>query len=553
MNGRWRSAAAGAALLALAAGAGACGRGEGNERRALQSAVVERRDLRVTAEATGLIEPITSVEVKSKASGEVLRLYVQTGDRVPQGALLAEIDPRDVRNAYNQAVADLEVAKARVEIAEANLERSRDLFESQVITRQEFEAAKLEYANAQATLVKAQTNLELAEQRLGDVTIRAPIAGTILQKNVEEGQVIQSAAQNISGGTTLFIMADLARMQVRTLVDETDMGRIVAGQPARVSVEAFPGRTFSGQVEKIEPQAVVQQNITMFPVIVHLDNREGLLRPGMNAEVEILIAERPGVLTAPNNAIVYPQDVGPAAMVLGLDPDKIRIDRSTFATLAANGAGAAGRAQAAAPAPGLADEAGVRPGTPRGEGSEAPGRARAPGRAAAGEGAASSGEGQAPGAALRGQWPRGALADSVGELVRSGQISRDSAQALMRRAWGARARQGRGTMPGGVSGMEVARPAAGGPAASEPSVRSAVVFVVDSAGGVEPRPVLIGLNDWDYTEIVRGVAEGEQIALIGAAQLQARQQEWIDRIRERRGGLFPGQPGPPPGAMGGRR
>ena len=121
------------------------------------------------------------------------------------------------------------------------------------------------------------------------MTITAPLEGSILQKSVEEGQVIQSASQNVSGGTTLFVMAKLLEMQVRTLVDETDMGQIRAGMPATVRVEAFPDQIFEGYVEKIEPQAVVQQSVTVFPVIVHLDNREGELRPGMNAEVEILI------------------------------------------------------------------------------------------------------------------------------------------------------------------------------------------------------------------------------------------------------------------------
>lgn len=523
-----------AALVAAAATAlalSACERGEAQGGTEIQSAPVERRDLRVTAEATGHVEPITSVEVKSKASGEILRIQVETGDRVPAGALLAEIDPRDVRNQYNQAVADLEVAKARVEIADANLERSRELFESQVITRQEFEAAKLEYANAQASLVKGQTNLELAEQRLGDVTIRAPSAGTIIQRSVEEGQVIASASQNISGGTTLFVMADLTGMQVRTLVDETDMGRIRAGQSANVTVEAYPGRVFAGEVQKIEPQAVVQQNVTMFPVIVRLDNEEGLLKPGMNAEVEILIAERPGVLTAPNNAIVYPQDMAPAAMVLGLDPEKLGIDRSTLGALAANGPGRSGVAS---------ERIGGRAGRQdRGQADE-----RAGGRAAAGAGGERADTGAAAAAPGHfGGGARGALADSLRRLVRSGRISADSARALMR---------GVGASSVGARSEGASEPSAGsalprplGHAGAPREVRPAVVFVVDSAGGIVPRPVVIGLNDWDYTEIVRGVEEGERIALIGAAQLQAQQQEWINRIRERRGGLFPGQPGPP--------
>ena len=155
------------------------------------------------------------------------------------------------------------------------------------------------------------------------MVIRAPLAGTILEKNIEEGQVIQSASQNVSGGTTLVIMADLKFMQVRTLVDETDMGDIRPGMRATVTVEAYPQERFEGVVEKIEPQALVQQNVTMFPVIVQLDNDSGLLRPGMNAEVEIELAQASGVLLIPNNTLVPPEDVQAAAMVLELDAEAI--------------------------------------------------------------------------------------------------------------------------------------------------------------------------------------------------------------------------------------
>ncbi|RMH13497.1 MAG: efflux RND transporter periplasmic adaptor subunit, partial [Gemmatimonadetes bacterium] len=348
------------AALALLPWAAACNRtGEAEEAPAVQTVPVERGDLNITAEATGQVEPIRKVEVKSKASGEILKLYVDVGDKVEPGALLAEVDPRDVRNAYEQAQADLEVARARMAIAEAQLQRSRELKDREVITEQEFESATLEYSNARATLVKAETNAELAELRLGDVTIRAPMAGTILEKNVEEGQVIQSASQNVSGGTVLFVMANLDDVQVRTLVDETDMGDLKAGMEAIVKVEAYPDRTFRGAVEKIEPQAVVQQNVTMFPVIVRLDNRSGLLRPGMNAEVEVQVARATDVLLVPNNAIVTPQDAGPAAMVLGLDPAELDL-RSLFRRGRGGAGGPASGAGAGAGVGGADGEAGGR-------------------------------------------------------------------------------------------------------------------------------------------------------------------------------------------------
>ena len=158
----------------------ACGADEGEEVASLQTATVIRGDLRITAEATGSVEPIRKVEVTSKASGEVLRLYVDVGDEVEPGGLIAEVDPRDVENAFDQADADLVVAQARLEISQAQLDRAVQLLESGVISSQEHESRVLDFANAQATLGRSQTNQELAQLRLDDVIIRAPLAGTIL-------------------------------------------------------------------------------------------------------------------------------------------------------------------------------------------------------------------------------------------------------------------------------------------------------------------------------------------------------------------------------------
>ena len=140
----------------------------------------------------------------------------------------------------------------------------------------------------------ARTNLDLARQRLEDATVRAPIAGTVLSQTVSVGQVISSATSSVSGGTTLLTMADLSRIRVRVMVSETDVGNVQAGQPATVTVDAFPNRAFQGMVEKIEPQAVVDQSVTSFPVLVSLQNPGGQLLPGMNGEVTILVAQRNG-------------------------------------------------------------------------------------------------------------------------------------------------------------------------------------------------------------------------------------------------------------------
>ena len=514
----------GAALLASVVIG--CGSSEADEAPSLQTAAVTRGNLMITAEATGSVEPIRAVEVTSKASGEILRLYVDVGDEVEPGALLAEVDPRDVQNDFNQAEADLQVARARLEISQAQLDRSEELLRSGVISTQEHETRALDFANAQATLVRADTNFELALLRLEDVVIRAPLAGTVLERNVEEGQVIQSASQNVSGGTTLVIMADLKSMQVRTLVDETDMGDIRAGMPANVTVEAYPDLNFVGIVEKIEPQAVVQQNVTMFPVIVQLDNSSGLLRPGMNAEVEVELAQATGVLLIPNSAVVTPQDVQPAAMVLGLDPEAIDT-RSLFAGLGGGGGrGAGARAQRGGQGNGWPRAV---EGPPRDGGAVAPGEGSSGAQGGAQAGAAPGGRQFGVGRGA-GNGPGGAVFDSLRALIEGGEISQDSARVLFS---GRRGRAGGGGFPGAGGFGREAQTGHGGEnvALRQRDARRAVVFVMAEEGTIEPRAVMIGLNDWDLTEVVSGLEEGESIAILGAAQLRASQEEILNRIR----------------------
>ncbi|MGH7719134.1 MAG: efflux RND transporter periplasmic adaptor subunit, partial [Gemmatimonadaceae bacterium] len=311
------------ALLVCSLPMAACGRNEA-EAAAIQTVPVERRDIVINAEATGVVEPINVVEVKSKASGQIVRMPVETGSQVEPGELLVQVDTRDVRNQYEQALADVRAAEANVTVADAQKRRSDDLFGQRIITAQEHEAAALSHAQAQASLVRARTNLDLAQQRLEDATVRAPVAGTVIEKTVSLGQVITSATGAFGGGTTLLKMADLDQVRVRAMVNETDIGNVQAGQQATVTVDAYPDRPFRGAVEKIEPQAVVQQSVTMFPVLISVSNRERLLMPGMNGEVSILVERRDNVLAVPNDAIRNPRDAAAAAAALGLDPDKVR-------------------------------------------------------------------------------------------------------------------------------------------------------------------------------------------------------------------------------------
>ncbi|MBW1688980.1 MAG: efflux RND transporter periplasmic adaptor subunit, partial [Deltaproteobacteria bacterium] len=322
-NSRHRAVSTYGTVLVAAASviAAACGATQADEpAMGLESVAAERRQISSSVAATGTVEPIAVIDVKSQASGEVLEVPIELGDKVEKGTLLVRINPRDVRNAFNQAEADLEVARARQTISRRQLERTTSLRESQVVTEDEYEVALLEAANAKASLVKAETNLELAEDRLNDVTVRAPINGTVVEKTAEEGQIITSARE-MTGGTILMRMADLNEVQVRTLVDETDIGTIQPGLNATILVDAYPDQEFRGKVLKIEPQAVVEQNVTLFAVLTRIRNDEDLLKPGMNADVEILIGVRDDVLSLPNAAIRTVDEARQLVTALGMDSE----------------------------------------------------------------------------------------------------------------------------------------------------------------------------------------------------------------------------------------
>ena len=218
------------------------------EERVFNIAKLEQRDIIVSVEAAGIIEPETTVEVKSKASGEILEMHSDTGDVVEVGQLIVQIDKRTPKNALAQAEAELEAAEARRSIAQTQTERAKTLLQSGTFNEVDYEQTVLEFANAKAEVVRAQVAVENARIALDDTEVRAPISGTIIEKNVEKGQVISSPTQDVGGGTELLKMADLRSVQVRALVDETDIGKIIPDQNAVIEVAAYPNQPFEGRV-----------------------------------------------------------------------------------------------------------------------------------------------------------------------------------------------------------------------------------------------------------------------------------------------------------------
>ena len=307
------------------------------------SGPVIRRDIVVAVEAAGVVEPARTVEVKSKASGEILKIEGETGDEIAQGTLLVQVDTRAPRNQFAQAEAELEAAIARRGIAESQMQRSKTLLESRTINDVDYEQTILEFANAKAEVIRSEVALENARIALDDTDVRSPIDGTIIEKLVERGQVISSPTMDVGGGTLLLKMADLSSVQVKAMVDESDIGKIRAGLPVTVTVTAYPNQPFEGVVAKIEPQAMAEQTVTTFSVLIVLDNESGLLRPGMNADVEIRIVERRDVVAVPTVALRTDTDVRVSSGLVGLspadvdamlresDPDRSNLDRSNSA------------------------------------------------------------------------------------------------------------------------------------------------------------------------------------------------------------------------------
>lgn len=327
-------------LILIVALLAACGRPAEQAQATYETVAVSKRDIRVAVEAAGQIEPALTVELKSKASGQILELSAETGQVVEAGTLLVQIDKRNPRNSLAQAQAQLEAAKARRSIAEAQNRRSAKLLAEKIINDVDYEQSQLELANARADVVRSDVAVETARIQLEDTDLRAPITGTVIEKLVEEGQVISSPIMDVGGGTLLLKMADLSSVQVRTLVDETDIGKIEPGLPAVVTVTAFPNQPFTGQVLKVEPQASADQTVTTFAVRIVLDNANGLLKPGMNADVAILITERKGVLAVPTNALRTDRDLATSASLVGLSEEIAREQLRENALPDKSGAGA---------------------------------------------------------------------------------------------------------------------------------------------------------------------------------------------------------------------
>ena len=284
---------------------------------------VSEKKLEVSIEASGIIEAIASVEIKSKASGEILYLGAEVGDTVKKGSMLGQIDQRTPKNILDQSKSDLEASKVRLNNAKSQFERGAELHTNGSISDKDYEDIQESYAQAKSTVVRTEVSYENAKIALDDTVVRSPVAGTIISRPVEVGQVISSPTMAVGGGTVLMTLADLSKVRVRALVDEIDVGKVSIGQVVSIKVAAYRDKEFFGTVSKVEPLAKVEQNVTTFPVLIDIDNEDNLLLLGMNTDVVIEILSKDVSVTAPSMSLRTRKDIYSAASILSIPNENV--------------------------------------------------------------------------------------------------------------------------------------------------------------------------------------------------------------------------------------
>ena len=350
---------------------------------------VVQGDLVVKISATGVVEPNFQVEVKSKASGEVLKFKYEEGDRIKKGQLLLQLDKSDEIRSVARAKADLasaiaklnkaktallsqetkyqttlKSAESQVQEAEANLKesedklkRQEDLFQKKITSQEALQEAQTTFRVNQENLIQDRSSVQAAKDLIHDVEVKkheidlarvevqrmkialaetkerldeteifAPITGVLIEKLVEQGQIISSGISNVSGGTTLANLADLSHLFIIADVDETDIGSVQIGQLVKVTADAYPGKSFTGKVERISPKGKVENSVTIFKVKIEIQGKDkGILKPMMTANVDIISKELKNVLYLPREALRVEKNKKYAAILVNNEPKEVPV------------------------------------------------------------------------------------------------------------------------------------------------------------------------------------------------------------------------------------
>jgi HlyD family secretion protein len=262
----------------------------------------DRGDVTMTVTATGTLSAVTTVQVGSQVSGIIAQLYADFNSRVTKGQLLAELDPTPFQAQVEQRRADVLQAEVQMRNAEVTFHRQEQLLADKLAAQADYDSAKANFDTARAQADQARAALSQAETNLRYTKILSPIAGVVVDRKYDIGQTVAASFQ----APTLFTIAeDLSRMQVQADVDQSDIGRVKIGQPARFTVDAYPDEEFQGRISQIRLNATVNQNIITYPVILEVPNPEEKLRPQMTANVTVDVAQVKDVLRVPNAALRF--------------------------------------------------------------------------------------------------------------------------------------------------------------------------------------------------------------------------------------------------------
>lgn len=290
--------------------------GQPGEKTGLRTAKLDRGDVAVSISATGTLRALSTVDVGTQVSGQVLSVEVDYNDRVTQGQVIARIDPANFQTRLTQSEADLASARAglveaqtALKLAEAELKRKRDVAARKLISASELDVAQASrdqaaarVGSAQAAVKQRAAAVEDAQLDVDYTVIKSPVDGVILLRSVEPGQTVAASFQT----PVLFRIAeDLTRMQIDLSIDESDVGQVREGLPVNFTVDAFPNRNFSGTVHQIRLSATAVANVVTYPVVVEVSNPDLSLLPGMTANAEIEIASRSDALRVPNAALRF--------------------------------------------------------------------------------------------------------------------------------------------------------------------------------------------------------------------------------------------------------
>lgn len=264
--------------------------------------VVKKGDIEATVSSTGTLEALNTVDVGTQISGTIAKIYVDFNEKVKQGQLLAEMDMSMLETRLQSAKADLAVSEARLNQAEDQFKRNKLLFEKEVISEQEFNNSKFNYQQAKSAREAARASLINTEVNIGFAKITSPINGIIIEKQVDEGQTV---AASFATPTMFTIAEDLSKMQILADVDESDIGYIKDSMQVRFTIQTYPDLTFNGKVSQIRLQPIEINNVVHYKVVISVDNQNGMLIPGMTANIEFITNKAKNVWLINNSALRF--------------------------------------------------------------------------------------------------------------------------------------------------------------------------------------------------------------------------------------------------------